>query len=140
VYSPTPTESAPTLSGAETQRNVRYSFLLGRLRNRQITMEEATELFGIMQAMLRMSEAARVAATRGSAAPSTPAPPTAPPRMRTAPAPTAASASDDLFLLGLITMGAGAGLMTAVARRLTEGPLPPTAAKRSGTGSTDPRR
>jgi len=136
MHSRPASESPSSRTSSEAQRNVRYSFLLGRLRNRQITMEEATELFELMQTMLRMSEAARLAATRTPAASLAP---TAPPRLTTAPA-APSSSSDDLFLLGLITMGAGAGLMTAVARRLTEGPLPATAAKRSGTGSTDPPR
>jgi hypothetical protein len=138
VYAPPPPDPpSPPPPAAEAQRNVRYTFLLGRLRNRQITMEEATELFSIMQAMLRMSEAARLSATRSATV--APIPSTAPTRVRSAPPSAAASASDDLFLLGLLTMGAGAGLMTAVARRLTEGPAPPTASKRSGTGGSGAR-
>ena len=44
--------------------NARYAYLVARLRNRQMTMEEATELFNLMQGMLQTSESARVALLR----------------------------------------------------------------------------
>ncbi len=105
----------PTVEGAKSGR---YAYLVGRLHNRQITMEEATELFGILQAMLRESQAARARIERGASRPSPPSPPSAP-----APAaPPRAALSDDLLLLGLLAVGAGAGLGAALARRATAGP------------------
>jgi hypothetical protein len=114
---PEPTASPTSPSSAAAQRNARYAYLVGRLRNRQMTMEEATELFGLMDGMLRTSEAARVALMR--------TPPTlpteSPARPKVAPPPTAGG-SDDLFLLGILAMGAGAGLLAAMTRRLQELP------------------
>jgi len=109
----------PAPPGApEAQRQVRYNYLVGRLRSRQITMEEATELFALMQALLRASESARRAS--GIVAPR-PGPVVGPvgesPRVAVPPSP-----SDDMFLVGLLAMGAGAGLLAAMARRLAEGP------------------
>ncbi len=105
----------------EPQRQARYNYLVGRLRSRQITMEEATELFAAMQAMLRASETSRRASlpppppqARG------PVPVVGPPQPR---APS--GGSDDLFLVGLLAMGAGAGLLAAMSRRLAEGPRDP---------------
>jgi hypothetical protein len=113
----------PATGPGDAQRNARYAYLVGRLRNRQMTMEEATELFGIMQGMLRQGEAARQALMRMP--PSSPAlglrerPP--------APAPAAPStASDDFFLLGILAMGAGAGLLAAMTKRMQD--LTPPAA------------
>jgi len=101
----------------EVQRQARYNHLLGRLRSRQITMEEATELFALMQAMLRASEiTARRLAMAAAPGPAAPAAPSRPPRGT--PAPT--SAPDDMFLVGLLAMGAGAGLLAAMARRLSD--------------------
>lgn len=109
--------------------SARYAYLVGRLRARQITMEEATELFGIMQGMLRESLAVRArlegARTKGAPSPPPPAPAAAP----TAPSPTApvrgAPPADDLLLLGLLALGAGAGLGAAFARRLGQATRPP---------------
>jgi hypothetical protein len=109
----------PSPPGApEAQRQVRYNYLVGRLRGRQITMEEATELFAMMQALLRASEAARrtVPGAPGRAGPVTGAP-----RPLAGVAPVG-SAPDDMFLVGLLAMGAGAGLLAAMSRRLAGGP------------------
>ena len=119
--------SPPIVAGAEAQRQARYNHLVGRLRSRQITMEEATELFALMSAMLRASEAARRVAM--VAAPPSPGMAIAPPQR---PAGTAGvpAAADDLFLVGLLAMGAGAGMLAAMARRIAEGaPAPPNPAK-----------
>jgi hypothetical protein len=120
-------------SAPEQHRHSRYNYLVGRLRGRQITMEEATELFGLMQGMLRVSEAARRAA---------PPPPTRPraameggPTLSAPPAAT--SSSDDLFLVGLLAMGAGAGPLAVLSRRPT--PDPPPSQESTEKGST-PRR
>jgi len=105
----------------EHQRHARYNHLLGRLRSRQITMEEATELFALMEAMLRASEAARrVAVTAQPPRAGTPALP-----HPSGPVVAASSAPDDMFLVGLLAMGAGAGLLAAMARRLAEAAPPP---------------
>jgi hypothetical protein len=124
VSGPVPMASAnPPEFGGDAQRSARYGHLIGRLRAREITMEEATELFNLMQAMLRISESARVAALRMTAAstPTTPSPVT--PRVPSTTAPSVAS--EDLFLVGLLAMGAGAGLLAAMAKRLSSAPSPP---------------
>ncbi len=116
-------------TGASAQ-NQRYAYLVGRLRGRQITMEEATELFTMMQGMLaRANELARVAAYRTST-PSTPVPPP-PPGPRLA---TATGSADDLLLVGILAMGAGAGLLAALSKRMgdTSPPAP------SGSGRSAP--
>jgi hypothetical protein len=123
-------------SGSEGGRNARYAYLVARLRNRQMTMEEATELFGIMQGMLQTSEAARAALMRVPAPPSVPAarpPPTA------GPPPPPSGAGDDLFLAGLLAMGAGAGLLAAMTKRIqdvtTPADAPPSSRANSRTSS-----
>lgn len=110
-------------SRSEAQRTVRYNHLVERLRGRQITMEEATELFTIMQGMLRASEAARLA--RASAPPAEEKPRPAPHK----PAGVGLPASDDLLAVGILAMGAGAGLLAAITKKMSEagaaGPSPP---------------
>ncbi len=120
----------PPTSAADAQRNQRYAYLVGRLHNRQMTMEEATELFGIMQGMLRQSEAARQAVLRALPPPSTPGA-----RERPPPAPAAAGGSDDFFLLGILAMGAGAGLLAAMTKRLQD-LAPPAPAGRPNSGGS----
>lgn len=131
MYSPAPPETPPPGSAADVPGPARYGYLLSRLRQRQITMEEATELFGIMQAMLRDSQTARARLER--------APPAAPPKPSAAApaaaAPSRAPVSDDLVLLGLLALGAGTGLGAAFAKKMTApGPSGAAAAPRS----TDP--
>jgi hypothetical protein len=102
----------------------RYAYLTGRLRARQITMEEATELFGLMQGMLQRSETSRqalMAASRSRGLTGSTAPTTAP-APRTPPVP---GGSDEMLLFGLIAMGAGAGLVAALTKRIQDGALPP---------------
>jgi hypothetical protein len=125
MFDPNSPTVPPSSSAAGTNPNVRYSYLVSRLRSRQITMEEATELFGVMQGMLQRSEAGRQALmaasrSRGVASGTSTSAPVAP---RT-PAPV--GGSDDMLLVGLLAMGAGAGLVAALAKRIQEGPLPPT--------------
>ncbi len=122
----------PVDSPSDAQRNARYAHLVGRLRTREITMEEATELFGLMQAMLRSSELARVAALRASAAPPEPSAPAVP---RPPPGVAVPAASDDLFLVGLLAMGAGAGVLAAMAKRLSSPPPEPEGRRPAGAGS-----
>ncbi|HTW55376.1 MAG TPA: hypothetical protein VMG36_02870 [Thermoplasmata archaeon] len=130
-----PSDTAPSSGPPESQRQARYNFLVGRLRGRQITMEEATELFGMMQGMLRTSESARLAAlAQASGAP----PPAAHPRPPPGPRAAAATGGDEMLLGGLLVMGAGAGLLAAMAKRIAEGPAPPIA-KGRGTGGSSTR-
>ncbi|HZY69978.1 MAG TPA: hypothetical protein VFF67_03245 [Thermoplasmata archaeon] len=92
----------------------RYVFLIGRLRRREITMEEATELFALQQAMLRAAQ---------SALPPPPPPPggSSPALGATYP-PTPSgvggvSITEDSLWTGLLFFGAGAGVLAAVLRR-----------------------
>ena len=91
----------------------RYVYLLGRLRNRQITMEEATELFAIQQSMIR-------SASRPSASPPAPGGPGA------TPAPTTAGGiamvSDEGLALALLAVGTASGVLAAVLKRGRDGP------------------
>jgi len=122
--------SSPRGARTDAQRAVRYNYLLGRLRDRQITMEEATELFGLMQGMIRAAESARAIAPSGPGESTT----------RAAPAPEPPSArlppADDLLAAGILALGAGAGLLAALTKRLNEGgaggpPAPSAAARRT---------
>jgi len=92
-------------------------------------MEEATELFTVMQAMLQTSEAARLALTRTAAVPSA-FTATPPPPPSAAPAP---AGGDDLLLVGLLAMGAGAGLLAAMTKRIQEA-TPSVGSNSSGSG------
>jgi hypothetical protein len=95
--------------------SARYVYLMTRLRTKQITMEEATELFSLQQGLLN---AARLAASR-----SVPPPSPTTPRAPVPPSvPTPMAISDDTMWTGLLFFGAGAGLLAAVLRRATEGP------------------
>jgi hypothetical protein len=88
-------------------------------------MEEATELFGIMQGMLQRSETNRLAlmaASRSRGA----TPVAASPSPAPTPAAVSAAGSDDLLLFGLLAMGAGAGLVAAVTKRIQAGAPPAT--------------
>ncbi len=130
MYNPSdPTTDSAASTPSPGGRNARYAYLVGRLRNRQITMEEATELFNLMQASLSRSEAGRLAAlAQASAAASTSTstlPPPPPPPV------AAGGSSDDFLILGLLTMGAGAGLLAAMTRKLQEPNAPATASPKS---------
>jgi hypothetical protein len=92
---------------------------VARLRNRQITMEEATELFGIMQEMV-VRAGARVPSLTG-AGPSSPKPAAAP----GAPPAGGLALADDTLALSMIAAGAGAGMLAAILKRAAEGPKSP---------------
>ncbi len=123
-----PPPSTPSSPPAQDP-NARYVYLVARLRNRQITMEEATELFAIMDDSLRLL---RTAASRPVTPPPAPAPVEARPP---SPAPAAGSmagmTSDDLLAVGILLIGAGAGVSAALRERSKSGPklsAPSTAA------------
>jgi hypothetical protein len=100
----------------------RYAYLVGRLRNRQITMEEATELFSLQQTMIARAAVMNVAPppTPTDAEDSTvPEPPARTVRDAGTPA-----VSDETLTLTLLAMGAGAGLLAAVLKRARDGPKP----------------
>lgn len=112
----------------------RYAYLVARLRNRQITMEEATELFGLMDETIRMLRTANLRMPP----PAAPAAATPPPR-QAAPTPGAGVGADDLLTAGVLMIGAGAGIAAALRRRSAEGPAQPdptvtTPAARSSSG------
>jgi len=108
-------------SGRDGNRNARYAYLVGRLRGRQITMEEATELFTIMQGMIQAGELARAALMRVPPPPSAVAPSIVPPPPPTGPV---TAGGDDLLLVGLLAMGAGAGLLAAMTKRIQDATPP----------------
>ncbi len=104
----------------------RYTYLVSRLRNRQITMEEATELFAIQQrqvsALLARTNALAAAAAvpRPAARPMAPPSPTAPPAVQ-------AFEGLDPWGEGLLFLALGAGLFAALAKRAREPePAPPS--------------
>ena len=119
-------------TAASGSGNPRYDHLTSRLRNRQITMEEATELFSLMQAMIaRANEVARAAALRPASVIAAAGGPPPPPPAR---APAAPGSSDDFLLVGLLAMGAGAGLLAALAKRLGD----PSSPSPAGGGRSSP--
>ena len=116
MYGSAPSAGPSPGTTRDAARNQRYTYLVGRLHARQITMEEATELFTIMQSMIQTSEAARAAMMRAVPAP----PVTGPVTVRPPSGPAAPSSGDDLLLVGLLAMGAGAGLLAAMTKRIQD--------------------
>lgn len=120
--------SAPASGGVAG----RYTYLVARLRNRQITMEEATELFGIMDETIRTLRAANLRAP-----PPPPPRPTAiserPPPSPAASGVTAGMSTDDLLAAGVLMIGAGAGIAAALRHRAGEGARTAGQAKPSGS-------
>jgi hypothetical protein len=124
--------SSSSASGGDGGRNARYTYLAARLRNRQMTMEEATELFNLMQGMLQASEAARAALAR------TPPPPPTPgvrPTPIARPPPVTPGSGDDLLLVGILAMGAGAGLLAAMTKRIQDVTAPSGPPPRSSSNA-----
>jgi hypothetical protein len=111
----------PVAVPAASQSTSRYAYLVSRLRNRQITMEEATELFALQQTMIARASVMNL-----------PPPPPAPPddsTVATPPPRTVASGgnlpiNDETVTLALLGMGVGAGLLAAVLKRARDGPKP----------------
>lgn len=104
---------------SDDQRRIRYNHLVERLRNRQVTMEEATELFGLLQESLASAGQAMRQMTP-------PPPPRPGPRVVTSPSPAAGTGGlalrDEDLALGILAVGAGAGLLAAILKRSAEGP------------------
>jgi len=101
----------------------RYVYLVTRLRTRKITMEEATELFGLMNALVRDAQSRR-APTVPSAPPPTGSVPGAP---RTGPS----LWTDDNLGFALLFLGAGAGLLAAGAKKIRADQSAPGGSPRS---------
>lgn len=107
-------DSGAPSSPSDAGGSARYVYLLGRLRARQITMEEATELFAVMQGMIRAASLrAPSPPPSGSVYPPPPPPPGVSPAV-----------SDDLYWMSLLALGAGAGLGSAIMKRAMGGPVP----------------
>jgi hypothetical protein len=100
--------------------NARYVYLLTRLRSRQITMEEATELFALQQGMLR-NALARIPAPPPRR--SDDGSPLTPPTSGSGPM-ALGTMSDDGFALSLLALGAGAGVLAAVLKKGRDGDTP----------------
>jgi hypothetical protein len=119
-------DSAPSAAAPAPNPNARYNYLVQRLRGRQITMEEATELFGIMDTLVRASEARLAAAVVAGGA----RPAAAPKPAKKPAAPAAGIPGDELLWLTILGAGAGAGILAAIAKRAGESmqgtPLPGT--------------
>lgn len=105
-----PVAPSPPTAGS----SARYVYLLSRLRTRQITMEEATELFSIQQGMIRAAPS-RAEPTEGG-----PGGGPGPAAGRPAPA-----VSDDSLAMGLLALGTGAGVLAALLKRAKDGPKAP---------------
>jgi hypothetical protein len=107
----------------------RYTYLLGRLRGRQITMEEATELFAIQQQIIIRVQAQVLPP---------PPPPTSPQGGSPRAAPSgaaprgAAPTGDDRLWEALPALAAAVGIFAAVLKRAQEGgPSSPPSPRRS---------
>jgi hypothetical protein len=114
VYDPSAAPTPPSVGSPGT----RYAYLVARLRSRQITMEEATELFAIQQNMI-----SRASVMNAPAPPPPPVDQTEPPPSP-APGPGTSPFSDENLAMTLLAMGVGAGLLAAVVKRARDGPKP----------------
>ena len=127
-----PSPPPPSAPPAQTP-NTRYIYLVARLRNRQITMEEALELFALMDESIRVLRAATARPV---------APPPAPAEAKPPPAVPGAGlmggmTPDDMLAAGILLIGAGAGVSAALRERSKSGPkTPPTPSK----GPSDARK
>jgi hypothetical protein len=122
---PPPSAPSPADVG-EIPQAPRYQYLVGRLRNRQITMEEATELFAIQRQqvalLLARTNALAAAAAAPSQGPRAPRP-IARPATPGAPAVPFPVEGMDFWGEGLLFLALGAGLLAALAKR-AQGPPP----------------
>ncbi|MCI4332652.1 MAG: hypothetical protein L3K01_02815 [Thermoplasmata archaeon] len=120
MYSPIP---MPVAVPAASQSSSRYAYLVSRLRNRQLTMEEATELFALQQTMIARASVVNVAAAPPPPPPTDDSTVAAPPP-RTVPSSGSLPINDETVTLALLGMGVGAGLLAAVLKRARDGPKP----------------
>jgi hypothetical protein len=121
-YGPNPT--APTAPSPGTAPSppvapqpARYSYLVGRLRTRQITMEEATELFTLQQAML-----VRIQATVSSPPPSSLPGPRAATRAPSSGGAASALSNEDVLWESMPVLAGALGILAAVLKRSQEPP------------------
>ena len=128
---PVPTAPRPSVAPSPA----RYAYLVGRLRGRQITMEEATELFALQQQIIARMEAQA----------SLPPPP--PPSEMTMTVPrvgkpipgTGGLTSEDAVWEGLPALAAAAGIFAALFKRAQSGdPVPPPSTSPSPPRPSDP--
>jgi hypothetical protein len=122
---PSPPPPPPPGQAEEVTPAPRYPYLVNRLRNRQITMEEATELFAIQRQQVQ-TLLARTNALAAAAAVSSTARMPRPVVRPTVPATGAVSAIENLdpWGEGLLFLALGAGLLAALMKR-AQGPVPP---------------
>ena len=100
----------------------RYVYLVTRLRSRQITMEEATELFSIQQSMIRQTPRRSLGTPRATSAGTT----------AVAASPTTPGVlpmNEESLALSLIALGAGAGILAAILKRAQDGERPRPASR-----------
>jgi hypothetical protein len=134
--SPTPAPAPPDADA--TAAPPRYQYLVSRLRNRQITMEEATELFAIQRqqvsVLLARTNALAAAAAVPSLAPRMVRP--AAPRPAAPQPPAMASALEhfDPWGEGLLFLAASAGVLAALLKR-AQGVDPTLPASKSAPAS-----
>ncbi|MCI4346049.1 MAG: hypothetical protein L3K07_04780 [Thermoplasmata archaeon] len=125
--SPAVAPSPPDAMSPPQAPSPRYAYLVARLRGRQITMEEATELFQIQQRLLQ-----------GMLPPPGAAPP--PPRTPSAGQPAASSSAlgfrldDESLGIGLLALGAAGGLLAAMLSRADQLRRSPKPLPRTPTG------
>jgi len=116
---PPVTESDPARATPDTS-NPRYVYLVTRLRTRKITIEEATELFELMNSIVRNAQSRSAPMVTPAPSPEAPRPPAG-----------ASIWNDDTLGFALLFLGAGAGLLAAGAKKMQEGrtahdPSPPS--------------
>jgi hypothetical protein len=136
---PVPATAPPPPEAGEIPAAPRYQYLVSRLRNRQITMEEATELFAIQrqQVAVLLARTNALAAAAAVPAPSPrmlqpvarPAPPGAPPPPGLFPI-----EGLDLWGEGLLFLAVGAGLLAALAKR-AQAPAPKSPSRPAASAS-----
>ena len=129
----TPPSPPPPSAPPAQNPNTRYIYLVARLRNRQITMEEALELFALMDESIRVLRAA-------TARPVAPPPAPAPAEAKPPPAVPGAGlmggmTPDDMLAAGILLIGAGAGVSAALRERSKSGPKTPLTPSKDPSGA-----
>jgi hypothetical protein len=131
---PAPPPPPPTEEAEEPSSAPRYPYLVGRLRNRQITMEEATELFTIQRQQVRTLLARTNALTAAAAGPAASSMAPRPTARATSTAPGTMQAIENLdpWGEGLLFLALGAGLLAALMKRMQGSPPTPSKTPTSG--------